>query len=246
MIYKVPATGSRRAAPSERRTPVFVTESSSRLSLTKADAAYTEIRARILSCDLPPGSLIEQEVLAGWLGTSTTPLREALRRLEAERFVALRAHSDARVAPVSIEEFRELHSVRLGLEPIAAAQAAEIAGEAEIRTLRQLLDHEPAVDGSVQDRLERTRSFHRAIYTASGNRTMTEMLDATWDRISRYRVILARAGSAATCRSPEHALIVDALAERDAERANRLVRVDLDENFQRLLPIAETALLPYR
>ncbi len=235
-----------RTSRTERGTPHFVNESVSRPSLTKADAAYAEIRARILACDLPPGSVIEQEILASWLGASTTPLREALRRLEAEQLVALPAHSDARVARVSVEEFEELHTVRLGLEPLAAGIAALHVTDAEIAVIGALRDAEPAAGEPVETELDRSRSFHRTIYAASRNATVTHILDTAWDRISRYRVILARAGSVPSCHSPEHERIVDALAAHDADRTSELVRQHLQAQFRSLLPAACEALLAYR
>jgi DNA-binding GntR family transcriptional regulator len=190
--------------------------------------------------------VIDQEMLAAWLGSSVTPVREALRRLEAEQLVSLRAHSDARVAPVSIEEFQEFHTVRMGLEPIAAEQAAVSASDEEIAAIRRLQQEGPPSGASIEVELDRSRSLHRAIYAASGNRTVTQILDTTWDRISRYRVIFARVGSIPTCDSPEHEQIVDALEQRDRELVNRLIRSDLDVTFQRILPIAGEALQPYR
>lgn len=219
--------------------PAFLKKSTARVGQTKADAAYIEIRARILSCDLPPGSAIDQELLSGWLGSSTTPVREALRRLEAERLVLLRAHSEVRVAPVSIEEFREFHSVRVGLEPLAAEEAAVNATDAEVAALRELV--ESSADASTSSDLDRSRSFHRAIYTASHNVTMTQILDNIWDRAGRYRVLFARVGSVPACDSPEHLAIVEAISARDRERVGPLVREDLETTFRKIMPIFEEA-----
>lgn len=219
-------------------------QDASRQSLTKAAAAYAEIRARILACDLTPGSVIDQDLVADWLGSSTTPVREALRRLDAEGLVSLRAHSDVRVAPVSIEEFREFHAIRLGLEPIAAEQTAMLASEAQIDAIRAAREAS-ASDQSVELELDRSRSFHRAIYSASGNQTMTGILDSIWDRVGRYRVIFARAGSIPTCQSPEHLQIVEAIANRDRQLVGELMRSDLTATFQRIMSIAPHALQEY-
>ncbi len=214
-------------------------------SLTKADAAYSEIRARILACDLAPGSVVDQELIAEWLDSSTTPVREALRRLDAEGLVSLRAHTDVRVAPVSIEEFREFHTIRLGLEPIAAEQTAMVASEAQIESIRQAREASASQPDSVELELDRSRLFHRAIYSAAGNRTMTEILDSIWDRAGRYRVIFARAGSIPTCQSPEHLQIVEAISERDSQLVGELMRSDLDATFQQIMSIAPAALQSY-
>lgn len=84
---------------------------------TKSDVAYRELRHEILSGRLEPGQVLAQTALAGTLGISTAPLREALRRLEAEGLVQLDAHRDARVSPLTSQEARDLLEVRGALEP---------------------------------------------------------------------------------------------------------------------------------
>lgn len=217
------------------------TERTARRVLTKADTAYEEIRERILSCDLAPNTVIEQESLAAWLGTSTTPVREALRRLAAEQLVTLPAHSDARVSAVSIEEFQELHTVRIGLEPLAAEIAASRIDAGEIRAMRDLLAALPhGPENAPTD--DRSRTLHRAIYAASRNRTVIQILDSTWDRIGRYRVLLSSTGTAPTCKTREHEAIIEALEAHDPPRAGELLRTHLDGTFRVILPAAVEAL----
>jgi DNA-binding GntR family transcriptional regulator len=231
-----------RTGTSEHPTPSFLSEPLHRVSATKADVAYAEIRSRILSCDLPPGSVIDQDMLAEWLGSSITPVREALRRLGAEQLVLLNAHREVRVAPVSMDEFREFHIVRLGLEPLAAEQAASRATEEDIAMLRGILaGSEPASDAAPVD-LDRSRMFHRAIYAASRNRTVTQILDNTWDCIARYRVLFARVGKASSCNSPEHREIVAAIAAGKSKEAGDLIRADLAASFEQLESVSEDML----
>jgi len=230
MIYSVSAIPPQPLLPGQ----------ASRRSLTKADAAYEEIRERILSCDLAPGSVIEQESLAAWLGSSTTPVREALRRLAAEQLVTLPAHSDARIASVSLEEFQELHTVRLGLEPLAAGIAATKLTPGDVSHLRDLLTAPENASDPVRD--DRSGALHRAIYTASRNRTVIQILDSTWDRIGRYRVLLSRTGTAPSCRTRAHEVIIDALERHDSDEASRLVQKHLEDTFQLILPAAAEAL----
>src|SRR5690606_5929333 len=84
--------------------------------------------------------------------------------------------------------------------------------------------------------LRSSRMFHRVIYTASGNRTLTQILDNIWDRVGRYRVMLSRVGRVASCDSPEHQAIVAAMEARDAKRVGDLIREDLEITFQHILP----------
>src|SRR5262249_3959352 len=92
---------------------------------TKGELAYTRVRGLIVTGALEPGSTLNQETLARELGISTTPLREALGRLESEGLVELGAHRDARVTPLTGDEARDLLELRLSLDPLAARLAAE-------------------------------------------------------------------------------------------------------------------------
>lgn len=225
-----------------RNVPTFIRDATPRVGLTKADAAYAEIRARILSVDLAPGSVIDQEAIASWLGSSTTPVREALRRLEAEQLVVLRAHSEVRVAPASVEEFREFHLVRIGLEPVAAEVATKMVSDEVIESLRTMVAPGSGKSQPTDPGLDGSRMFHRTIYAASGNRTVTQILDSIWDRVGRYRVLLAGVGSVSSCDSPEHQAIFAALEARDRKTIGKLVRADVDATYRQLLPALEEAL----
>ena len=98
---------------------------------TKTDYAYAALRKRIMSGALPHGSAVSQEALAAELNVSTTPLREAMRRLASEGLVILDAHRDARVAPLTADEARSLFEVRQRLDPLAVRLAAERRSEAD-------------------------------------------------------------------------------------------------------------------
>ena len=114
---------------------------------TKSDFAYLTLRHRILSGEFAPGQVLNQATLARTIGISTTPLREALRRLKSEGLVELGAHRDARVTDLSAEEARDLLEIRRSLDPLAAALAAERRTTADI-TRESLL--------SAQARIEET------------------------------------------------------------------------------------------
>src|SRR3712207_8503193 len=92
---------------------------------TKSDLAYTRVRSLILSGELGPGQVLPQAALARTIGISTTPLREALRRLKQDGLVELDAHRDARVRPLDADEARDLLELRGSLDPLAASLAAQ-------------------------------------------------------------------------------------------------------------------------
>lgn len=194
---------------------------------TKSDAAYAEIRARVLRGDLAPGSSIDQEKVAVALGISTTPLREALRRLEAEGWLDASAHREIRVSPLSVTELNELYQTRFELDPLAAALACDHVTDDQITELRQLAK-EPQ-RATALEQLDTNRLLHRRIYAAGGNTVLTQILDQLWDRCDRYRYLLIRDDETVNVdASVEHLEIIDALAARSKRRIRTLMRRHLE------------------
>ncbi|WP_367126038.1 GntR family transcriptional regulator [Streptomyces phytohabitans] len=202
---------------------------------TKGDIAYRQVRERILSGELEPGSVIRQRELALQVGVSTTPLREALRRLASEGLVTLDAHRDARVSPLRAEEARDLLEVRRSLDPLAAGLAAERRTRTDLAALRA------AADGLVPlptrpgvEELAAHRRFHAALYGASHNELLIETLDGLWDRADRYRRLVLstdRGGAAREEKAAEHAELVERVAAGDAARAADLMRRHVDTSL---------------
>lgn len=202
-------------------SPPYDTQGVSR-ALTKVDVAYQLLRNEIFQGTLAPGTSLDQEVIATRLGLSTTPVREALRRLESEKLVISRSHRDTIVAPVSLELLENTYAVRLNLDPLAVGLAATEATEEQLAAIKQACVP-PTYDDPVAD-LHHNRTMHRAVYAACGNATLVEILDMLWDRSDRYRLIVLRTRSTAKSAHEEHEAIVDALLARDAERAAALMR----------------------
>ncbi|MFC8312287.1 GntR family transcriptional regulator [Gordonia sp. NPDC057258] len=205
---------------------------------TKNDYAYAELQRRILTGVLPAGAVIPQAKLAAEIGVSTTPLREAIRRLSAEGMVELEAHRDARVTPVSADEARHLYQVRENLDPLAAALAARTRTAADIAAINNAFDRlSPIASASDVEALVRHREFHRAVYRASGNPVLIDILERLWDKADRYRVIgLSHRGDSPDDRSrvtAEHRAIMEAVADGDAERADAVMREHIGNSLGR-------------
>jgi DNA-binding GntR family transcriptional regulator len=185
--------------------------------LTKADAVYQEVRGQILLGTLPPGSTVNQEQLAARLEVSTTPLREALRRLETEGLIRTNgAHRDVTVAPFDVGEMRDLYETREALDCLAVALGAERHDAADADRIRIALDALSTPDG---DPLELNRSLHRAIYGACHNVVLVEQLDALWDRSDRYRRLAGPLATDSHVAADHQALVAAVLDRRGADAA---------------------------
>jgi DNA-binding GntR family transcriptional regulator len=201
-------------------------------AMTKTELAYVRIRQQILEGELAPGQPLDQETLASGLGLSTTPVREALRRLESEHLVVNQAHRDTIVAPLSFRMLAEVYSVRLSLDPLAAAFAASQA-TAEERDLMEALSRE-ALRGDEVAHLHLNRRLHRAIYGASGNSILVQLLDQLWDMSDRYRLITLKDNAVIKSAKVEHAAIVRAVLDNQPELASQLMREHVADSLERI------------
>jgi DNA-binding GntR family transcriptional regulator len=212
---------------------------------SKADGVYLEVRNQILYGVLEPGSRVDYGQLSTALGVSVTPLREALRRLEADHLVIRSAHRDVAIAPLTREEASELVTVRRELDLLAARLAAVqmtagelsrarelVAGQDDQEALRYLA--EAGIPVAVGGMRSVNRAFHRMVYCGSHNQVLIQYRDAISTRTERY-VILARQISKVAPGTYQlmHERLLAALEARDAAAAADLMdahyrELDLD------------------
>lgn len=160
------------------------------MPMNKHERTYAVIRERILSGGYGPGHRLVLDTIAKELSVSAVPVREALRRLEAEGWVIYRRNAGAQVAPVDSSTWEAvMHALAL-LEGYATALAAPHLSEADIEDLRY---RNQAAAHALEklDLIEFTRLnrvFHFAIYgTRCPNPYLVELLGDTWDRLDAIR-----------------------------------------------------------
>lgn len=196
---------------------------------TRAEQVFRLIQAAIVCGDIAPGSKISEPELARSYGISRGPLREAIHRLEGQRLLVRIPHVGALVVSLDQRELIELYQIRESLEGMACRLAAERMSQAEIDDLRRLLDsHER--DEAFQAGLgyyqqEGDFDFHYRIIQGSGNQTLVQMLCTELYQLLRmYRMQFSAAPNRPAQAFAEHHRILDAIAERDAELAELLMR----------------------
>ena len=104
------------------------------------DIAYDYIRKRILAGEFPPGHSLLTELLAAEIKVSRTPIRDALRKLETDGLVTIRAHHGASVKQMNLKEYREMSDLRLALESHAAGLAARNHTDEDLAEMQYALD----------------------------------------------------------------------------------------------------------
>lgn len=157
--------------------------------LNKHERTYATLRKRIFDGTYGPGYRLVLDALARELAVSPVPVREAVRRLEAEGLVVYRRNAGAQVAPVDPRRWEEEMTVLAVLEGFATAEAAsEIASE-DIARLRELNDAMAQALRSPDVLLfsKLNKEFHFVTYARSSNTYLRELLQETWDRLDMLR-----------------------------------------------------------
>jgi DNA-binding GntR family transcriptional regulator len=189
-----------------------------------ADRAYERIRDLVLSGDIAPGARLGQVELAERFGISRTPVREALRRLAGEGLVEFQSRRGFRVADLGLDAVMRRLEVRAILEPGIARLATERRSERDVEQLYGAIAREQRARSGTASH-DASRDFHFALARATGNEELVRVLDSLW-LIEVGRRLLSRRNAASDWQSEdveEHGEIADAVAERDAERAERLM-----------------------
>jgi DNA-binding GntR family transcriptional regulator len=193
--------------------------------------AYDLILKAIDEGTYRPGSRLVESELAERFGVSRTPIREALQRLETQGLLSRDGRSLI-VASLDHDQMAQLYIVRAELEGLAARLAAQHAAAEEIRVLQEMVeaDHALLDDPSALSRAN--RRFHKQIHLASHNKYLVQQLDL----VHRSMALMATTSLAAEGRSPvaleEHAAIVQAIADRDGDRAATALKDHLSTAFE--------------
>jgi DNA-binding GntR family transcriptional regulator len=157
-----------------------------------AEAALEELREAIILGELVPGAPLRLEDLARSLGMSISPIREAVRQLEALGLAEHVPHHGAKVVALDVDDLRELFEVRLALETLAVQGAARRFAEEDAARARASLDaYATARRGSdVREAMRAHAAFHFTIYEAARSQWLLRLIRPAWDSCERYRPAL--------------------------------------------------------
>jgi DNA-binding GntR family transcriptional regulator len=202
---------------------------------TKAELALQVLRQRIRTGELEPGQRLRLNRLTRELGMSPTPIREALRLLQADGLVLYHPHQGIVVAESSPDETEDVVRLRCLLEPLAMELAVPSLTPEQLRVLEDL--HQKllaAVDARHGSAISTSNaSWHWAIYDACGSVHLRKFIRRLWD-VYPWRTMWALPGRAEES-AREHARIMDAIAVGDAQRAADRLREHILSAQQSLL-----------
>jgi DNA-binding GntR family transcriptional regulator len=195
-----------------------------------ARAVYDLLRRRIIDGTLPADARLTEPVLSAELGVSRTPVREALRLLQAEALVVEQPTGGVRVAPLAVADLHRVYDVRARLEGLLARDACERARPADHDRLSRLVDLMDAVRDHEDEVLRIGAQFHGEIATIADNRWCSDLLRQIRGHVDRYRSLSARERVGTSDHVDEHRAVARAVASGDPDAAERAMREHIERS----------------
>jgi DNA-binding GntR family transcriptional regulator len=191
------------------------------------DVVYTQLRRDLARGIYKPGP-IRIRPLTERFGVSATPVREALRRLEAEGLVTLRKNQIV-VNALSESELREIFAIRAELETFALRTGAEkVRGDPELLVdLGSRVEDMDRFEHSLEEWLAANQAFHMGIYHAAGMPRLSSMIDSLWIAVEPYLRLYASAAGSFRASQDQHRLILHSLTDGDERTAAETLRKHL-------------------
>lgn len=175
------------------------------------------LRDAILSGELRPGERLLQEQLADQLRVSRIPLRDALRRLEAEGLVRIGPRRGAEVASLTRADVLEIYEIRVALEPDLMRRAVAALGPADIKRLVDMSERMDARVDKPAEGLRARRAFYSELYAYADRPRVHRMILGLRDDVQRYHVLKNVAAAL-----HDHAELRECIRVKDADRAAQL------------------------
>lgn len=202
---------------------------------TVQERVYAILRDKLMRGGFAPGQKLKIAELAGALGTSAMPVRDALNRLAAERAVESLPNRGVRVPALSKDSLQDLRQARFAVEGLAVERAAANISSETLATLRRLIDAQTATDARhvSESSAEQNRAFHFTIYRQSKSTVLLPIIESLWLQCGPYLRIASEMFDGRDGRGIDfHVEIVAALARGDGKAARQALQADIGRSFE--------------
>lgn len=193
--------------------------------LTDTQRAYERIKERIITTQMPPGAVIQESMLMADLGFGRTPIREALKLLEAEKLVVVSSRRGMFVTGVSISDLAEIQEIRSVLDPLCVRLAVARISPPELVALHQIVDaaQAPVASLDMAALMELDRRFHTLLAAAAGNEFLEGELEMLYNLSARIWYLYLDRMAPSELTFDALAEILVALETKDAGRAEQAI-----------------------
>ncbi len=199
------------------------------------ERVYAELCDSILAGQFVPGVSVTLRGIADKLGVSPMPVREAIRRLVAERALEVLPNRRVCVAPMTPTRMRELSHARLSLEPELASLAIDSITNSDIRSLQRIDEelNQSLRSGDVDAYIRCNRNFHFGIYERANSPVLCPLVRSLWLQFAPFtRIVFGRMGTEVL--QDYHADALDALRTKDKQAFRNAITSDISEGMDML------------
>ena len=205
--------------------------------LSLENKVFIKLEDEILSGKLTRGTALTEISLSERLGVSRTPVRSALHRLAEEGLVEAVANKGCVVIGITNADLVDIYKIRVRLEGLASAIAATRIAEEGLNTLRESVElAEFYISKNDTEKLKELDSeFHETIYRSTGNRLLCKTLSELHRKIKSYRKLSLTVPGRLERSVLEHREIYQAIAIRDAEKADMLTSLHIERALENVL-----------
>ncbi len=201
------------------------------------DVIFETLRRSIISGDIKPGERLMEVSLAEQMGVSRTPVREAIRRLEAEGLVTMIPRKGTHVSELSVKDIMDVLEVRTVLDQLATSLAAKHMQPAQVKALEII--HKQYISNVEKDNMEgairKDVEFHDVIYAASGNPRLVAVASSLREHVYRFRVIYMKDNLIAENVLHEHEEILEALRNAQGAKASELAERHIKNQMESII-----------
>lgn len=204
---------------------------------------YDHLRQAILDGRITPGERLVERDIAAQFNASRTPVREAVRKLESEGYVEYLARKGVVVRGFNIEQIEEIYSIRKELECLAVRNAITRISSEQIVELKKIVDE---LEREWEERSPRSTSqglhdFDNVVFNAAAMPLLTSFLHTLRDSLQRFSRINLTSHPRRKDAVKEHKEILEAIIDKDAERAEKLVRKHIENAREELIKRINTS-----
>lgn len=202
-----------------------------------ARRAYESLKRDIITCRIAPGEPLFEGQLAERMGTSKTPVREALGMLVQEGFVEVQSRQGYRATDITLADVQEVFFIRLLVEPAAAELAAERATAEQLRELQELSQKTYVFgDPETYERfISENRAFHVKLAEASGNRRLAATLGKLLEEMQRLFYLGLDLRDSAEEQVAEHREMLEALLKGNHHVAHEIAKRQVESSRKRVM-----------
>lgn len=203
---------------------------------TLQEMVYLALRRSLIDGTFRPGQRLRQDTLATQLGVSTMPVREALRRLEAEGLVNISPRRGATVSDLRSEELEEIFLLRIRLETLAAQLGVPNLTRGNVEQMHKTLDDIDDANrrGDLAAFLRLDRQFHSVLRDAARRPLLATFITTLWNRSDPYRRASVFQSDRALQAQDEHRELLSACEAGDAEKAARFTQLNIQRTADEL------------